>query len=51
MKRSGLLVALTESTDGAAEPYDRAHPSPNFQNGRFRMPTDVAWDGRDDTRH
>ena len=38
-----------ESSDEESKPYDRAHePKPaKFDNGRFRMPTDVAWDSKD----
>ncbi len=38
-----------EASDKSSEPYDREHdPKPtNFENGRFRMPTDVAWDADD----
>jgi sugar lactone lactonase YvrE len=38
-----------EASDEGAKPYDRSQPPTSFEDGRFRQPTDVAWDAAGNT--
>ncbi len=39
----------SEASDENAHPYVRTGPPPKHENGRFRQPTDVAWDAAGNT--